>query len=218
MPAQDDLAPYFAGRWTGAPRRRPVPGDDPRRRARDYPGFPFDVADVRNLPFEDSSLACGRVLVLAHVSRTGGSARAFGEAGAGRPAGRSTSRRPSRRVTIGFDGAGEPLASNYSTLSCGSQFNEENCTAGARRGSAGRPKSWHDAEPADVDLPLGHSSSSALRSMLDGVRGIRRQWFARTRRSRSSPALKGRREVASRPDDPRQLTGTPGADPPVRDT
>src|SRR5882762_10201444 len=50
------LAPYFAGRGLEPHGVDLSPGMI-RVARRDYPGFPFDVADVRNLPFEDSSLA-----------------------------------------------------------------------------------------------------------------------------------------------------------------
>ena len=72
------LAPYFAGRGLEPHGVDLSPGMI-RVARRDYPGFPFDVADVRNLPFEDSSLAgvvCWYSLMyLAPADRP----RAFGE-------------------------------------------------------------------------------------------------------------------------------------------
>jgi len=50
------LAPFLAGRGL-EPHGVDLSPDMVRVARRDYPGFPFDVADVRSLPFGDSSLA-----------------------------------------------------------------------------------------------------------------------------------------------------------------
>jgi SAM-dependent methyltransferase len=49
------LAPYLAGRGL-QPRGVDLSPEMIRVARRDHPGVPFDVADVRSLPFEDSSL------------------------------------------------------------------------------------------------------------------------------------------------------------------
>jgi SAM-dependent methyltransferase len=50
------LAPYLAGRGL-QPRGVDLSPEMIRVARRDHPGVPFDVADVRDLPFEDTSLA-----------------------------------------------------------------------------------------------------------------------------------------------------------------
>lgn len=50
------LAPYLTDRGL-QPHGIDLSPEMVRVARRDYPGFPFDVADVRSLPFEDSSLA-----------------------------------------------------------------------------------------------------------------------------------------------------------------
>ena len=50
------LAPYLAGRGL-EPRGVDLSPEMIRVARRDHPGVPFDVADVRDLPFEDRSLA-----------------------------------------------------------------------------------------------------------------------------------------------------------------
>lgn len=50
------LAPYLTGRGL-QPQHIDLSQEMIRVARRDYPGFPFDVADVRSLPFGDSSLA-----------------------------------------------------------------------------------------------------------------------------------------------------------------
>lgn len=72
------LAPYLAGRGL-EPRGVDLSPEMIRVARRDHPGFPFDVADIRNLPFAEASLAgvvCWYSLVyLAPPDRP----RAFGE-------------------------------------------------------------------------------------------------------------------------------------------
>lgn len=106
------LAPYLTGRGL-EPRGVDLSPEMIRVARRDYPGVYFDVADVRSLPFEDSSLAgvvCWYSLMyLAPPDRP----RAFGElARAVRPggyfatafkAGDDQVRRGGRTVGVEFD-------------------------------------------------------------------------------------------------------------------
>ena len=50
------MAPYLGGRGL-APHGVDLSPEMIRVVRRDYPGVPFDVADVRSLPFGDSALA-----------------------------------------------------------------------------------------------------------------------------------------------------------------